>query len=304
MKPNAPLEFVYKGAEPTRADLAIATEFPNSSRAKITLLFERRDVVINGKTAQKGDTVLPGSCVTLKSIPASLEDLKPIPNPTLSINVLFEDDSLVVLNKPAGYHCHPMQPGEDNTLANFLAASFPSCQGTSDDIRECGLVHRLDRDTTGVVIAAKTSKTWKDIRNSFKNAHIDKHYLALVSGQVGTGSSTEPISQAGAKAKLDHQGLPASTSWEPIETFSGHTLLRCQSRTGRRHQIRIHLANADHPIVGDPLYGGASLEHPATQGQFLHAESISFPHPTTNAPFQVEAPLSKHQADLLEFLRR
>ena len=304
MTQKVPIDFLFEGSIPTRADLVVAAQFPRASRKTIARLFSDGVVAIEGKKAKKGDSVPPGSRVTLSALPLSENEKRPVANPTLVVPVLFEDESIIAVNKPANCHCHPIEPGENGTVANFLAAHFPVCLPSSDDPREGGLVHRLDKDTTGVLIAAKSQSVWRRFRDCFRDGVIQKQYLALVSGKVGSNSVEKPILQKGSRAITDDAGLPASTSWEPFEHLPAHTLLRCSSRTGRRHQIRLHLAEKGHPIAGDHLYGGEELKHAATHGQFLHAESMSFPHPITGTTTKIDAPLSEQQNELLEKLRR
>ena len=167
---------------------------------------------------------------------------------------------------------------------------------------EAGLVHRLDTFTSGVLIAARNERVWTAMRALFSAKAVEKTYIALVAGQVTSGSCDGPLSRRGSHVCVTQTGLPARTEWQPLERLGGFTLLRCATHHGRRHQVRVHLAHVGHPIAGDAKYGGAAL--PDLAGQFLHASTVTFVHPIDNKQLMVRAPLTAAQEALLARLRR
>ncbi len=283
------LTFTVAAGEEGRIDRLLGRRFPGASRRRLAELFEARAVRIDGAVARKGDVARAGATVTLVRAPATAADLAPAPEPELALDVLFADDHLVAVAKPAGVPSQPLRAGERGTAAGAIVARFPECRGVGDDPREAGLAHRLDIGTSGVLLAARDGATWRQLRGAFRGGAVVKEYLALVCGRADAGSSDLPLAQRGNHVVVDPLGLPASTRWQVVERLPAHTLLRCTADTGRMHQVRVHLADAGTPVAGDTLYGGAPL--PGLVGHFLHAARLELRHPTTGAALVVEAPL-------------
>jgi 23S rRNA pseudouridine1911/1915/1917 synthase len=226
-----------------------------------------------------------------------------VPEPDLALDVLHADARLLAVAKPAGQPSHPLRPGETGTLANALVARYPECAAVGRDVREAGLVHRLDRGTSGVLIAARDLDAYSFARRAFAAGQVDKTYLALVAGAASTGELDAPLVQRGRRSVIarpgDPDALAAFTRWRPLASASGVTLLEVTAESGRMHQVRAHLAAAGHPLAGDPLYGGPEsvggqrIEHP-----FLHARSIALPHPD-GGRLSVGAPLPGARAEIL-----
>jgi 23S rRNA pseudouridine1911/1915/1917 synthase len=210
----------------------------------------------------------------------------------LIVNVLYADEALVAIDKPAGIPSHPLRAGELGTAANAIVARFPECADASPDPREGGLVHRLDNDTSGVLVAARSRAAWTALRAALGEPTCEKTYLAEVAGDPEAGASTAAIGRVGrrgGRVRLDggRRPLPAHTTWRVVERRGVTALLEVRLHAGRAHQVRAHLASAGLPIVGDATYGDASA---APGPLHLHAASIAFRHPLTGAPLLLDAP--------------
>lgn len=301
----------------TRLDQWLAHQV-GCSRAEARRLIDDGAVRVSGRPAKKGTLLLAGAEIELARLPPTPEARRPTPEPALPLEVLFTDDALVALAKPAGAATHPLRPGERGTLAGALAARFPECAGASDDPREGGVAHRLDIDTSGVVLAARTRQAWQALRAAFAAGRIEKEYLALVTGAPpDEGEVDAPLAHAGHRRKvtvvekwLNHsedwsnhspRPRPALTRYRVLaRSAPGRpevALVRAFTSTGRMHQVRAHLAHAGFPLVGDTLYGGPPAEPP---GHLLHAARIRFPHPVTGAPTTIDAPLPEARRRLFE----
>jgi len=273
------------------------------SRREAQRLIDDGGVRVDGARAAKGTRLRAGAEVRVAAAPARDEDKRPLPEPEAPLVELYADEALVAVDKPAGIATHPLRPGERGTLANALVARHPECALVADDVREGGFAHRLDTETSGVVIAARTRAAWQSLRRAFGDGAVAKEYLALVAGAPpATGTIDVPLVHAGRRVRVagdrDLDALEARTDFETLARGEGVALVRARSSSGRMHQIRVHLAFRGHPLVGDALYGGPP---PAagTRGHFLHAAAISFPHPSTGAPTRIEAPLPPDRAAVL-----
>lgn len=293
------VRFCIAPHEVGRIDRALAGRYPHVGRRTLARLFAGGLVRVDGAVARKGDRVTSGAEVTLQVSPDRADDVVADADPR--VVVVYEDASLIAVAKPSGMPSHPLNPGETGTAANAIVAQFGDCADASSDRREAGLVHRLDTDTSGVLIAARTPAAWRALRDAFSGHAVDKTYLALVCGDVADGSCDEPLSRTGKRVHVAAGGLSAETHWQRAERYARHTLLRVRTHHGRRHQVRVHLAHVGHPICGDPLYGGCDLD--GITGQFLHAASVRLRHPIDDRELVVEAPLPAARAALLERLR-
>jgi 23S rRNA pseudouridine1911/1915/1917 synthase len=223
------------------------------------------------------------------------------------LDIIELTPELVVINKPVGRHSHPLLPGEQGTVANALVARFSECITASVASREGGLIHRLDLYTSGVLLAARHRTAYLHFRELFTGGHVQKHYLALVvgvineSGSILTGIRPMPNDPARVKVveldEIDHDSPTAHTEFYPIEQLGTFTLVRLIATTGRRHQIRVHMAHIGHPLVGDETYGGPTVA--GVQGAFLHAEQIKI----HSEGYSFSAPLPSQRQEFLERLR-
>jgi len=283
------IRFTVEPGETGRVDRVLARRFPGTTRALLARFFADRQVRVDGAVAKKGTQVRAGAVVELAAEPPTPDDLRAVPEPDAPLAVLYEDADLIAIDKPPATATHPLRPGERGTAANALVARYPECAGLGDDPRESGFAHRLDTDTTGALVAARHREAWDALRDSFRSGRVTKEYLALVGGELAdTGSCDEPIGN-----------LEARTSWTVERRIGRYSLVRCVARTGRMHQIRIHLAALGAPIVGDRRYGDAAGPALLT-GHFLHAAALELPHPSSGERLRIDAPLPAERAELLE----
>lgn len=274
-----------------RLDVWLRARFPGWSRRRIARALDEGRVRVDGRAAKKGRIVAAAMRVSLAGPPDTPENLLPEPE-DLSVAWIHEDEALVALSKPAGMPSHPLRAGERGTAANALVFRYPECAGASADPREAGLCHRLDTGTSGALLAARTRDAYLAVREAFRAGEVEKAYLALVAGAPGEREVRAPVQ--------DH-GLPAETRFHPVERLGEWSLVRCLTRGGQRHQVRVHAAAAGHPLAGDARYGGAALA--GLDGFFLHAECMRLRHPTTGAAIEIRAPLPRDREALLAALR-
>lgn len=298
-----------------RADRLVIEHLGEIGRRRVARLFEAGRVRVAGRRADKGSQVEPGAEIELTRTEADEDTRVARPDPTMQLVVLYEDEALVIVDKPAGVPSHPLRAGELGCLANALVARYPECAEVGSDPREAGLVHRLDIDTSGVIAAARTQNAWERLRDSFSNGIVRKRYWALTIGvPSGTGSEAALVHRGrrmGIAPPDAPKALAAQTSWTVQERIGPFALVACQAHTGRMHQVRVHLAHAGAPLVGDALYGDEidpefddalrSLlrEDPEAHRHFLHASTITLPHPLSRLPVHAEAPMPPAREHLL-----
>lgn len=267
-------------APPTRVDKLLCDQLPGCSRRIAKTLIDAGRVRIDGRRARKGQEVAPGTVVDVEDRPDQPQGLRP--NPALAMTILHEDAVVVAVDKPPGMPTPALSAGETDTVANFLIARFPDIATVGAPL-EPGLVHRLDNDTSGVLLAARTDAAHTDLRRQFSDRRVVKKYLALVRGDVAQAMTIDaPIDHGRGKRRRMRLAEPGSgrdavTHVLPLRRFGSHTLLEVEMRSGVRHQIRVHLAAIGHPIDGDRLYD--SEADPAVGRHLLHASSITFVHP-------------------------
>ena len=290
-----------------RLDAWLCRQEPELSRSRIQSLIREGGVTLDGKPCKPSQKLAEGQCVSLE-IPAPAETT--LVAEAIPLEVLFEDHDLVVLNKPAGLVVHPAAGHPSGTLVNALLAHCPDLAGIGGE-RRPGIVHRLDRDTTGVMVVAKNDPAMHALVDQFRHRQVTKEYLALVWGQL-----TPPCGRAETligrsphdRKKMSTRvatGRPAITLYETLRTFAATSLVKVRIETGRTHQIRVHMAHLGHAVVGDPQYGRprpGALPLPAPQRQMLHAARLCFTHPVSGQPMTFEAPLPRDMKALLEAL--
>ena len=282
-----------------RIDLVVG-EALGLSRARVKALFEDGAVRINHKKAKKGLMVAVGDALEI-DVPEAQATTAAQADTTLELRVLHEDEALVFVDKPAGMPSQPLQPGEQGTVANALIAKYPEMSAVGDDPREAGLCHRLDVETSGVLLSARTRAAWEKMRAAFSAERaVEKKDLALVKGPLADeGTIDVPLNHAG-----DHvvpgieAGRPAITEFSVRARRGSYALVDVKLVTGVLHQVRAHLAAVGAPIVGDSLYGGAA--EPGLNRFFLHAVSLGVHHPVTGEFIRVESPLPPDLARVLD----
>ena len=292
-----------------RLDRQLLRLYPWLDRSTVLELIDRSQIRIHDRPAKKGARLEAGDILTCLDIPEPA-DLKLRPNPDLPLAVLCEDDFVLALDKPAGQPTHPLRFAETGTLANALVARYPALAAIGDDRLFPALLHRLDTQTSGLVLAAKTAAAYANLRAQFRRFTVQKHYLALVHGRVEkpgsfaaplTHQTRSPCKRAVARNpdKIPKSDLfAAETAWTPLETGQEFSLLDVTIYTGVTHQIRCHLAAAGFPIAGDALYGApvSSLQSQvsglsSSPRHWLHAARLICTHPATGKSLDVSSPL-------------
>jgi 23S rRNA pseudouridine1911/1915/1917 synthase len=292
----------------TRADKVLAAAFPEHSRAALQRAFEAGLVRRSGVALAKSDDVQAGETLEFvlpELVPA---ELKPVAIP---LGVLYEDEHLLAVNKAAGMVVHPgVGTGEDTLVHALLAHCAGGLSGVGG-VERPGIVHRLDKETSGVLLVAKNDAAHRGLSEQFAGRHLRKEYLALVSGvpRLQSGVIERAISRHPVhreRMTVGEGGRPARTDWAIVEAFGGQAaLLRCRIHSGRTHQIRVHLKSIGHPLLGDKIYGWKpDSALPAPPRVMLHAERIAFLHPITARPLDVRAPLPEDFTQLLAALRK
>lgn len=257
------------------------------SRAQAKRLFAGGEVRRNGRRADKGELVALGDRIELGN---ELSDPHARPDPDLPLSVVYDDAWLVVVDKPAGMPCHPLRPGELGCLANALVARYPEMERVGYDVRQPGLVNRLDNDTSGLVLAAKNPECFQALRAALEQGEISKRYLALTTVPLApqvVQLALAPSSRHRARVEVSSLGRPATSEIVRSRPYGAHQhLIEVQAPRAYRHQVRVHLAALGAPIVGDTLYGG----EPAPR-HYLHASELRFLHPASGAPLTLRSPL-------------
>lgn len=294
-----------------RLDQAMSTLFPEFSRSRLQEWIRSGAAVLDGAAVPAKHRVLGGEQVRLE---AAIMPSTALVGEAIHLDIVHEDETLIVLDKPAGCVVHPAAGHWSGTLQNALLGHCPALAG----IPRCGLVHRIDKDTSGLLMVAKTLESHKQLVDQLQARSVHREYLALVHGRLtGGGTIDAPIGRHGVDRKrfaVRENGKHAVTHYRIAERFPVHTLIRVKLETGRTHQIRVHMAHIHYPLVGDPVYGGR-LRMPAGAGerllgllrefrrQALHAAGLGIIHPGTGEYEEWQAPLPGDFAGLLEALR-
>ncbi|WP_075879555.1 23S rRNA pseudouridine(1911/1915/1917) synthase RluD [Vreelandella massiliensis] len=294
-----------------RLDQAAAELFSDYSRERLKAWINAGELTVDGarvkpKTKLHGDETL--------ALRATLEEEERFEAQAIPLDVVFEDDAVMVVNKPAGMVVHPAAGNPDGTLLNALLHHHPALA----QLPRAGIVHRLDKDTTGLMMVAKTLPAQTALVEQLQARTVSRQYDAVVIGTpVAGGTVDAPIGRHPKDRKrqaVNASGKPAVTHFRVVERFRAHTHVRCQLETGRTHQIRVHMAHARYPLIGDPLYGGRPKLPPGAAEplkeilrefprQALHARKLSFIHPQTEQTLTFRAPLPDDLLMLLDYLR-
>jgi 23S rRNA pseudouridine1911/1915/1917 synthase len=286
-----------------RLDSFLHERLPEFSRSRLQSWIKEDRVQINGATVRASHLVRPGESVSV--IPANLAPLSKAEPENLALTILYEDADVVVIDKPAGMVVHAGAGHSSGTLVNALLHHFGSLSTVNGDLRP-GIVHRLDRETSGVLVVARTDKAHQSLAKQFHDREVEKIYLAIAHGRmkhnqgtITTNIARDPLRRTRMTTKLA-TGRSAITHYRLLEQFPRFSYLEVRIGTGRTHQIRVHLASIHHPVLGDRLYGAP----PSTLERFfLHAHRLTFFSPSTGEPITVETPLPPELVQILESLR-
>jgi len=288
----------------TRLDAWLAANLEDTTRSAAQRLIEEGRVTVNGKAAAKNYKVTGA-----ETIEVSLPDPEPIDvvPQNIPLDIVYEDEDVIVVNKPKGLVVHPAPGHPDGTLVNALLYHCgDSLSGIGGELRP-GIVHRIDRDTSGLIIAAKNDHAHNYLAAQLQDHTLSRVYHCIVMGNLREDSGTvdAPIGRHHTDRKkmgVVADGRRAVTHWRVLERFQGFTYVECRLETGRTHQIRVHMAHTGHPILGDTVYGNKK-EVPGLQGQCLHAVGLRFLHPRTEEPIELSCGLTEEFEKQLAKLR-
>ena len=289
-----------------RLDAFLARSVPDLSRSAAQKLIEEGLVTRNGKPGKKNDKLNVGDAVSYEIPEPKAVDIAPKEMP---LDIVYEDDDLLVINKPKGLVVHPAAGHSDDTLVNgLLYALGDDLSGINGELRP-GIVHRIDKDTSGLLAVAKNDLAHTLLASQLKDHSMARTYEAIVCGVIKEDSGTvdAPIGRHPSDRKkmcvTQRGSKPAVTHWEVIRRYRGYTHIRCKLETGRTHQIRVHMAYIGHPILGDTVYGHKKPEL-GQSSQCLHAGTLCFAHPRDGHPVVVYAELPQYFQDVLEKLEK
>lgn len=296
-----------------RLDAYLAARIEGWSRARLQRLIEDGDVLVAGSMVKSSYKLRAGDEIEVELVPPPSAEFRP---ENIPVEIVHEDDDLVVVNKPAGLVVHPAAGVPSGTLANALAYHFQQLSRQAGRVRP-GIVHRLDRDTSGLLVVAKSESAHENLQDQFRARQVFKSYVALVHGRVKeeAGRIDQPLARDPSKRTrmaVVRGGRPSLSLYRARRRFERFTLLDVEIKTGRTHQIRVHLAWLKHPVVSDEVYGGGRDKTvpdarvrsriAALGRQFLHAEQLGFNHPRTNTQMRFTAPLPTTLEEFLEAL--
>ena len=289
-----------------RLDAYLARMVEDLTRSAVQKLIDEGCVLRNGKAAKKNEKLNPGDEITL-TIPEPKEvDIAPT---EMALDIVYEDEDVLVINKPKGLVVHPAAGHNDDTLVNgLLFAKGDQLSGINGELRP-GIVHRIDKDTSGLLAVAKNDFAHRMLASQLKDHTMQRTYEAIVCGSFREDSGTvnAPIGRHPSDRKkmcvTERNSKNAVTHWEVVARYRGYTHVRCRLETGRTHQIRVHMAHIGHPILGDAVYGHKKPELGQTS-QCLHAGALCFQHPRDLHPVMVFAPLPEYFSQVIEKLER
>ena len=297
---------LYADIPGERLDAFLARCAENVSRSAAQKLIEEGAVTRNGKKGKKNDKLNIGDAIAYEIPEAKPVDIQPT---EMQLDIVYEDDDLLVINKPKGLVVHPAAGHQDDTLVNgLLYALGDDLSGINGELRP-GIVHRIDKDTSGLLAVAKNDLAHAMLASQLKDHSMARTYEAIVCGSFreDTGTVDAPIGRHPSDRKkmcvTERNSKPAVTHWEVVARYRGYTHIRCKLETGRTHQIRVHMAHIGHPILGDTVYGRKKPEL-GQDSQCLHAGALCFTHPRDGRPVMVFAELPRYFKEVLAKLEK
>lgn len=289
-----------------RLDKFLTEKLPEMSRSHIQKLIRDGNVTVNEKTVKANYKVSLGEIVEIDIPEPECLDIVP---ENIPLDILYEDDDILVVNKPKGMVVHPAPGHYSGTLVNAIIFHCKENLSGINGVLRPGIVHRIDMNTTGSLLICKNDKSHRFLAEQLKEHSITRKYHAIVYGNLKEDSGTiaspigrHPVERKKMSTKAKN-GRPAVTHYQVLERFGNFTYIECQLETGRTHQIRVHMSSIGHPILGDDLYGPSKCPY-TLDGQTLHAKILGIVHPTTKEYMEFDAPLPTYFLDLLEKLRK
>ncbi|MBP3448618.1 MAG: RluA family pseudouridine synthase [Clostridia bacterium] len=288
-----------------RVDKYLAEAYPEITRSYMQKLIEEGLVLVNGTPCTKKTAVSEGDVVSFeipeaKELDVSAEDIP--------LEIVYEDDSLIVVNKPRGMVVHPANGNQEGTLVNALLHHCKGRLSSINGVIRPGIVHRIDKDTSGILLVAKTDSAHLSLAEQIKEHSVKREYVALLDGVIkhDSGTVNKPIGRSEKDRKkmaiTMHNSRNAVTHYEVLERYSGYCLVKCRLETGRTHQIRVHMASLGHPVTGDSVYG-AKKQKLFQRGQLLHAKTIGFIHPESGEYMEFTSQLPEEFQEVLGKLK-
>ena len=301
------LKFTIKQEESSvRIDRYLAEQCPEFSRSYLQKLLKEQKVTADGRPVKANYKIQPGAEIQVEIPDMEVPDIRPEDIP---LDILYEDEHLLVVNKPKGMVVHPAAGHTEGTLVNAVMAHCGDNLSGINGVLRPGIVHRIDKDTTGALVICKEDAVHRDLAEQLKEHSIKRRYRAIVQGNLkeDEGTIEGPIGRHPTDRKkmaINYKnGKDAVTHYKVLERFGQYTYIECRLETGRTHQIRVHMTSIGHPLLGDTVYG--SFKNPFhLQGQTLHAMILGFRHPVTGEYIEFEAPLPDYFLKLLEKLRK
>lgn len=296
---------VQQSDEGKRLDVYLSRQLA-LSRSHVQRLVNSNLILINKEYARVSKRVKAGDILSV-TVPA--QEKESIIPEDIPLNIVYEDDDIIALNKPRGMVVHPAPGNKTGTLVNALLAYSKELSAIGGEDRP-GIVHRLDKDTSGIILVAKNDTAHKTLAGDFKRNRIKKAYIAIVFGvpkkkkdRINLPVGRHPINRKKVAVLKEGLGRTALTYYETLEQYKEYSLLKVRPITGRTHQIRVHLKHIGHPIIGDKIYGSRHAKSFNMAGQALHAFSLAFSHPTTGKTMYIEAPIPKDMSSVVMELR-
>lgn len=292
----------YIGQEELRIDKYLSNELDDMTRSQIQMIINDKNVIVNGNVV-KNNYKLKFNDEIIVTIPDPVEsDILPEDIP---LDIYYEDEDLIVINKPSGMVVHPGNGNYEHTLVNALMYHCKDLSSINGVIR-AGIVHRIDKDTSGLIVACKNDFSHKELSKQFMDKTVSRKYYAICHGVIthNQGKIDAPIGRNPDNRQqmgVVENGKPARTHFKVLERFEKYTLCEMQLETGRTHQIRVHMKYIGFPVAGDPLYGPRKVV--GNHGQYLHAKTLGFTHPRTGKYMEFESPLPDFYEEFLEELR-